>query len=32
MRDASGQQGENERQEKKSEQDQVRHFLHKTCI
>ena len=32
MRDASGQQGENELQGKKSEQGQVRHFLHKTCI
>ena len=32
MRDASGQQGENELQGKKSEQGQVRLFLHKTCI
>ena len=31
MRNASGQLGENERQWKKSEQEHVRHFLHKTC-
>ena len=30
MRNPSGHQGENE-QVKKSEQQQVRHFLHKTC-
>ena len=30
MRNPSGHQGENERV-KKSEQQQVRHFLHKTC-
>ena len=30
-RDASGHQGENERQRKKTEQEHVRHFLHKTC-
>ena len=31
MRNASGHLGENERQWKKSEQEHVRHFLHKTC-
>ena len=31
MRNASGQLGENERRWKKSEQEHVRHFLHKTC-
>ena len=32
MRNASGHQGENERQRKKSEQqDHIQHFLHKTC-
>ena len=31
MRNASGYRGENERQWKKSEQEHVRHFLHKTC-
>ena len=31
MRNASGYLGENERQWKKSEQEHVRHFLHKTC-
>ena len=31
MRNASGHQGENERQWKKSEQEHVRQFLHKTC-
>ena len=29
--DASGYQGENERLRKKTEQEHVRHFLHKTC-
>ena len=31
MRNASGHLGENERQWKESEQEHVRHFLHKTC-
>ena len=31
MRNASGHLGENERQWKKSEQEHVQHFLHKTC-
>ena len=31
MRIASGCQGENERERKKSKQEHVRHFLHKTC-
>ena len=31
MRNASGHQGENERRWKKSEQEHVRHFLHKSC-
>ena len=31
MRNASGHQGENERQWKKSEQEHARQFLHKTC-
>ena len=31
MRNASGHLGENERQSKESEQEHVRHFLHKTC-
>ena len=31
MRNASGHLGENERQWKKSEQEHVRHFLHKKC-
>ena len=31
MINASGHLGENERQWKKSEQEHVRHFLHKTC-
>ena len=32
MRNVSGHQGENERQRKKSEQqDHIQHFLHKTC-
>ena len=31
MRNASGHLGENERQWQKSEQQQGRHFLHKTC-
>ena len=31
IRNASGHLGENERQWKKSEQEHVRHFLHKTC-
>ena len=31
IRNASGQLGENERQWKKSEQEHVRYFLHKTC-
>ena len=31
MRNASGHLGENERQWKKSEQEHVRHILHKTC-
>ena len=31
VRNASGHQGENERQRKKREQEHIRHFLHKTC-
>ena len=31
MRNASGHQGENERQQKKSEQEHIKNFLHKTC-
>ena len=31
MKFCSGHQGENERQWKKSEQEHVQHFLHKTC-
>ena len=31
IRNASGHLGENERQWKKTEQEQVQHFLHKTC-
>ena len=31
MRNANGRLGENERQWKTSEQEHVRHFLHKTC-
>ena len=31
MRNASGHQGENERQGKKGEQGHIQHFLHKTC-
>ena len=31
MRNASGHQGKNERQWKKSEQNRIQRFLHKTC-
>ena len=31
MRNASGHQGENERQGEKGEQEHIQHFLHKTC-
>ena len=31
MRNASGHQSKNERQQKKSEQDHIQHFRHKTC-
>ena len=31
MRNASGHQGKNERQCEKSEQEHVRHFLHRIC-
>ena len=31
MRNARGHQGENERDEKKSEQENIQHFLHETC-
>ena len=31
MRSATGHQGENEWQWKKSEQEHIQHFLHKTC-
>ena len=32
MRNASGHQGENERQSNKSEQEQIQHFLHRTHV
>ena len=32
MKNASGHQGENERQRKKSEQEHIQHFHHKTCL